>query len=37
MNDFWSANALAQIVTALILIVILLMYITYRIDKKSRR
>lgn len=37
MNDFWSANALAQIATALVLIVILLMYITYRVDKKPRR
>lgn len=35
MNDFWTANALAQIATALVLIVILLMYIAYKVSEKK--
>jgi len=37
MSDFWTANANAQIATALVLIVMLLIYIAYKLSSKSPR
>lgn len=35
MTDFWKINALVQIEVALVLIVILLMYIAYKLSEKG--
>lgn len=37
MNQFWQVSTNIQIALALFLIVVLLMYIAYRMDKKPRR
>lgn len=37
MSNFWEINALAQIATALVLIVILLMYIAYKLSEGKLR
>ena len=37
MNDFWTGNAIAQIAVSLVLIVMLLMYIAYKLSSKSPR
>lgn len=36
MNDFWDINVKVQISTALILIVILLMYIAYKLSENKK-
>lgn len=37
MDDFWTINGIALVVLALFLIVVLLMYIAYKISNKSRK
>jgi K+-transporting ATPase A subunit len=37
MNDFWDINANVQIATALFLIVVLLMYISFKLSEKTRK
>ena len=37
MNDFWTANAIAQIAISLVLIAGFLMYIAYKLSSKSSR
>lgn len=35
MSDFWTANAIAQIAIASVMIVILLMYIALKLSEKT--
>ena len=37
MNDFWTANAIAQIATALVLIAAFLGYIAYKLSEGKKR
>lgn len=37
MNNFWNISANVQIATALMLIVILLLYIAFKVSEKDRR